>query len=120
MKTFRSPALCLLALGACRANGPGSSSFVLRAHAPRVAPFDVLHYELALALEPASRSLTAEARIELAALPGSAPTEVELDLVGLAVDAVTDEHGRALAFERTHDTLAIELAEPLGAASALT
>jgi aminopeptidase N len=101
---------------ACRAQtlrGPGGLAFPReRAHEPRERVFDVLAYALELELLPETRSVRAACGVRLRGLEG-ALDEVELDLVGLTVEGVADERGRALAFRRADGRLAIELAERL-------
>jgi len=114
----RSLALFLLAL-LCACQAPsGPRSFVRRAHAPRHAPFDVLHYELQVALDPRAGALEGEARVRLQPLGSisihAPPLDaLELDLVGLTVHEVLDEQGRALDFEHEDGRLRFELLEPL-------
>ncbi|MCC6408684.1 MAG: M1 family metallopeptidase, partial [Planctomycetes bacterium] len=84
----------------------------LIAHEPRIADFDVEHYALELALEPATRSISGTCTVRL--WPRVDRLErVELDLVGLAVSAVRDASGRALEFEQDADSVEVELARPL-------
>ncbi len=105
--------LCVLAVLACRApQDSADAPATLRAHAPRERRFDVLAYEIDLELLPEARAIRAECRVRLR--PLARPLErVELDLVGLAVESVRDEAGRALAFRHERGVLATELAAPL-------
>lgn len=100
----------MFALGACGAPGgievgPRAKP---RAHAPRTAPFDVEHYALDLALDPAARSLRGTARVRLWARE-AALESLELDLVGLDVSAVRDLDGGALDFRHDDGRIRIEL-----------
>jgi len=118
MSAGRSLALFAL-LAACQAP-TGPAAFVRRAHAPRAAPFDVLHYGLELTLDPAARALAGEARIRLVPRGTGAIDTLALDLVGLTVSEVRDEAGRPVAFEQDGGELVLVLVEPLHAASELT
>lgn len=118
---------CLVAAGACSTSktaapdAPGATRAPrhaalpvppLVAHAPRVADFDVEHYALELALDPAARSIGGTCTVRFwPRVDGLA--KVELDLVGLDVTAARGVDGRALAFEQDEDSVDVELARPL-------
>jgi aminopeptidase N len=98
-------------LGSCGAAGSAPAAGPLskpRAHAPRTAPFDVEHYALELALEPATRSLSGRANVRLWARERALRT-IELDLVGLEVSGVRDVEGGALDHRHADGLLSIEL-----------
>ncbi len=85
------------------------------------AAFDVEHYAIDLELDPVGRSVRGACRIRL--WPTHEPIDdVELDLVGLRVDAVVDLDGRALAFEQDDDSVRVELPRrvPLDACAEFT
>src|SRR5262245_19822947 len=107
--------LFLLAVGlAChsaksQASAPPARLPRAQAHVPRERHCDVLHYAVALELFPEEKRIEAACRVRFTPLaePVRAP---ELDLVGLAVDGIRDERGRALTFERERGALTIALA----------
>lgn len=119
--------LCLVAAGACstpksaapaapelarapRRTAPAAPPLV--AHAPRTADFDVEHYALELALDPATQTIAGTCTVRLwPRIEGLA--KVDLDLVGLDVTAVRGVDGRALAFEQDEGSVEVELARPL-------
>ncbi|MCE9596020.1 MAG: M1 family metallopeptidase [Planctomycetes bacterium] len=85
----------------------------LVAHEPRIADFDVENYSLELELDPAARAIRGTCKVRLwPRVEGLA--RVELDLVGLAVSRVSDADGHELRFEQDEDSVAIDLARPLG------
>ena len=74
--------------------------------------YDVDHYAIDLVLHPASRSIESVCRIRF--LPtGDYLREIELDLVGLDVHAVTDAAGDSLEFEHDGSILLVKFAVPL-------
>lgn len=110
-------AACLALAPACSALAPGSLGLGFpseRAHAPRERVMDVLAYEIELELLPESRAIRAACRVRLRPLSARTLRAVELDLVGLTVESVVDQRGRALSFAHEDGTLAIQLAAPLG------
>jgi len=112
-----------LVLAACRAPGPGLAGGLprARAHEPRERDFDVQHEALTLALFPEERRIEGACRVRFESTV-AALAELRLDLVGLEVAGVQDEHGRALTYTHAQGELAITLAEPLarGASAELT
>ncbi len=111
-------AIALLGAGACAAAPHGSASARslprARAHAPRTHQIDVEHYDLELALDPASRRIEATCRVRLWPASGVARIDrVALDLDGLDVRRVRDRAGSELTFTRQGEELAITLAQPL-------
>src|SRR5262249_9444181 len=106
-------ALVLVSTAACRAGRQAATSALelpqACPHGPRPGVFDVLAYAIDVELLPEERSIRAECRVRLRPLAREVRT-VELDLVGLRVDGVRDEHGHELAFTRDDGRLAIRLA----------
>jgi aminopeptidase N len=82
------------------------------AHTPRTADFDVEHYALDLALDPAARSIQGTCRVRLWSRAAHL-ARIELDLERLVVKSVHDERGRKLAFKQHDGKLSIELADSL-------
>jgi len=78
----------------------------------RAADFDVEHYALDIVLDPQERRLQGTCRIRLWPTVASLRA-VDLDLVALAVDRVTDRAGRNLSFAQRDGALRIDLVEPL-------
>jgi aminopeptidase N len=83
-----------------------------RAHAPRIPAFDVLEYAIELELQPETRAIRGLCRVQLRVLEEPID-EVQLDLVGLEVEGVSDAHGQALAFRREGGRLLIDLGRSL-------
>ncbi|MBL8859120.1 MAG: hypothetical protein JNL28_11475 [Planctomycetes bacterium] len=74
--------------------------------------YDVDHYALTLAIDPAQRAIAARCTVRLFALVEPLP-RVQLDFAGLEVRSITDAAGRALRWSRSGERLEIELADPL-------
>ncbi len=109
--------LALLAAGCAAPRAARSGPFPpLVAHAPRVAPFDVEHYAIDIALDPRAEAIEATCAVRF--WSAAAPIErLDLDLCDLEVLAVHDAQGNQLAFEHDGCRLAITLAEGLAARS---
>ncbi len=80
------------------------------ARAESDARFDVEHYALDLAIDPATRTLRGACRIRL--WPTTAAiSDAELDFVGMQVDEVVDVAGRALQFRQDAAGVRVEFAQ---------
>jgi len=104
----------LLLLAACSGPAPQGEGILAepRRHSPREEAFDVEHYALDLAVDPAAETLRGTCTVRL--WPREhALDSVALDLVGLEVERVTDGDGRVLAFAHVGGVLRIRLAQPL-------
>jgi len=73
--------------------------------------YDVLHYNLALQIDPATRQLDGDATLDMRATYHRLAA-FSLDFVGLSVDAVS-VNGQPAAFDVTAEKLIIKLAEPI-------
>ncbi|MBL8861374.1 MAG: HEAT repeat domain-containing protein [Planctomycetes bacterium] len=84
------------------------------AQVPAGPAFDVEHVALDLELDPAARALRGTCRLRL--WPARAGLNVvELDLVGLEVETVTDTEGRGLSHEHRDGKLRVQLSAPTAA-----
>ncbi len=90
----------------CGATMVARSSRIASRHEPRVEAVDAEHYSLELWLRPEERRIEGTCHLRFSVAWGSVD-EVELQLEGLSVTAVTDGDGRPLAFE--HDEGVIEI-----------
>jgi len=77
------------------------------------AAYDVLHYDLALEVRPAERTIDGRSTMTARALEPASTIELDLD-GSLTVAAVTSEHG-PLRFAHANGRVRIDFAEPLRA-----
>jgi aminopeptidase N len=100
MLKFRSALLLIAALAA------SASALAQAPNAPQSAPvieegpaFRATHYELTASIDPASETLTADAKVDFVALSPSHVVQVELH-PNLKVSALKSSSGKIIAFER--------------------
>lgn len=87
---------------------------------PNQLQFDVLHYELDIAINPDLHVVDGSVKTTLASLVDGL-VDVDLDLSSLlTVSSVTAEAGAPLTWQRTGDLLSVDLASPLALGDSAT
>jgi len=97
---LRAAALLLTAACTSQTRGPDRAE---------ESAFDVEHYALALEIDPSTRTLQGACRLRLWPTK-TGLTQVELDLVGLAVESVHDVTGVELEYSQDADSVTIHFA----------